>query len=145
MPEPIPTENDLSGLHARDGAADTAAEVVRHEEEVEVTRTVVARERFRVRKEIVTEEVQVTVALRREVLHIEPLPADAPGEPAASGQPVAQMQTEDLEVVLHAEVPVVSTEVRPVERVRIRRELVEEPTTVDASRRIEHVAVEQHP
>ena len=78
-------------------------------------------ERVRLRKEIVEEEVTVTVVLRHEELVIErePIkPGDAPPERAD-----APRLDEPMEIVLWAEEPVVTTRAVPAERVRIVRTL----------------------
>jgi hypothetical protein len=49
------------------------------------------------------------------------------------------------EIVLHAEKPVVTVEVVPVERVRLRTELVEGQQTVTEQVQRERIAVEQSP
>ena len=94
-----------------DGTA-ADAEVVLHEERVHVD---VVREAVRavVRRRIVTEVRTVEVTVRREVLEIEELP------PEPSSQPVASEPRQALTLVLSEEVPVVSLEVQPYERVTL--------------------------
>ena len=53
--------------------------MVRSEERVRVSTERVAARRMRVVKYVVTEEVQVTVPVRREEIRIEEVPADAAG------------------------------------------------------------------
>jgi uncharacterized protein (TIGR02271 family) len=93
----------------------------------------VAAGRVRLVKYVVTEEVQVTVPLRREEVRLEELPLEGEGEPAPLGEeeslvpPGAGSASRPGlpdEIVLHAERPVVSVEVVPVERVRLRTEEV---------------------
>lgn len=98
-------------------------------------------ERVRLRRQVVTEEVTVTVALRREELVIErePIAEDAVGlvpSPATLGD------GEDIVVVLHAEEPVIGRRVVPVERVRLRRDTVIEDHTVTESVRKERADVD---
>ncbi|WP_170977943.1 DUF2382 domain-containing protein [Blastococcus sp. CCUG 61487] len=107
---------------------------------------------MRVVRYVVTEEVQVTVPVRREEIRIEELPLDAPAaddtasalveegdalvpRPAAEGLPE--------EIVLHAERPVVLVEVVPVERVRLRTEVVGGTAEVTGAGQREQVALEQ--
>jgi uncharacterized protein (TIGR02271 family) len=118
-------------------------EVVVSEEQLAVDTRRVATERVRVRKAVVTEEVTVTVTLRREELVIERHPIDdGPGPATAGDEPVVGDGT-DLEFVLHTEEPVVTKRVVPVERVRLRRdELVEERRITDTVRK-ERVEVDQ--
>ena len=113
-------------------------EVVRSDEELVVGRVRVPTERVRVRKVVETEEVTVTVAVRREVLVVE-------REPLSGGEPLAGARADDapFELVLHAEEPVVSTRVVPVERVRVLKRAVAEERRVVDELRAEEVVLEQ--
>jgi Domain of unknown function (DUF2382)/PRC-barrel domain len=95
---------------------------------------------------VVTEEVQITVPVRREEVRVEQLPADAP-DPGAGESLVAADRPTGVpgEIVLHAEKPVVTVEVVPVERVRLRTELVEGRPTVSDQVQREPIAVEPTP
>ena len=79
-------------------------------------------QRVRVRKEIVEEQVTVTVTLRHEELVIEREPIK-PGDvsPETAGGP--RLDEPPIEIVLWAEEPVVSTRAVPVEKVRVLRTL----------------------
>jgi uncharacterized protein (TIGR02271 family) len=109
---------------------------------------VVETERFpaqhvRVRKEIVEEEVTVTVVLRHEELVIErePIkPGDVPAETA--GGP--RLDEPPVEIVLWAEEPVVSTRAVPTERVRVLRTLGSQQQDLTAQLRRERASFE-HP
>jgi stress response protein YsnF len=98
--------------------------------------------RVRVVKYVVTEEVQVTVPIRREEIRIEEVPLDA-GDGAALD--TARSSSLPEEIVLHTERPVVGVEVVPVERVRLRTELVTEQETVTGQVRREQVVVDHDP
>jgi uncharacterized protein (TIGR02271 family) len=122
--------------------------MTRTEEQLRVGTERVAARRVRVVKYVVTEEVQVTVPLRREEVRVEELPLE--GSPAPLGEEetlVAQGHTTTAglpdEIVLHAERPVVSVEVVPVERVRLRTEWVQEQRQVRDEVRRERVDVDQ--
>jgi uncharacterized protein (TIGR02271 family) len=111
----------------RDDAA--AGAMTRSEERLRVDTRRVADRRVRLVKYVITEEVQVTVPLRREEVRLEELPLE--GEPAPLGEDETLLhQGPDVapglpdEIVLHAERPVVSVEVVPVQRVRLRTEEV---------------------
>ena len=124
------------------------AEMVVSEEELDVTTEARPAERVRLRKQVVTEEVTVTVQVRREELVIErePIDRDGVGAPAAD----AFETTEETVIVLHAEEPVVGRRVVPVERVRLRRDMVVENVDIrEPVRReraeVEHIAIEQEP
>ena len=98
-------------------------EVVLHEERVHVDVERGA-ERAVVRRRIVTEVRTVEVTVRREVLEVEHLPAEGPVLPS-SGEPRTQ-----VELVLSEEVPVVTLQVQPYERVTVGVEMVTEQERV---------------
>lgn len=109
------------------------AEVVLHEERVHVD---VVREAVRavVRRRIVTEMRTVEVAVRREVLEVEHLPADGPA------LPVSHEPRETLTLVLSEEVPVVTMQVQPYQRVTLSVHPVsgeEQVTTTSGQERVE--------
>ena len=144
------TEQAAAGGHTvpvaavpRPQAATTDGAMTRSEEQLRVTTERYAAKRVRVVKYVVTEEVQVTVPIRREEIRIEELPL-GDDAPAAAGAPGA-VGTGGLPetIVLHTERPVVSTEVVPVERVRLRTEWVQEQTQVRDEVRRERVDVDQ--
>ncbi|WP_306212864.1 YsnF/AvaK domain-containing protein [Actinoplanes sp. RD1] len=83
--------------------------------------------RARLRKYVVTEDVQITVQVRREELRLERAPA---GGSAPVADPDVFGTLEEFggpdggvvfEITLHEERPVVTTEVVPVERVRLSK------------------------
>ncbi|MCX4231493.1 PRC and DUF2382 domain-containing protein [Streptomyces sp. NPDC020707] len=96
--------------------------------------------RARLRKYVVTEEVQQTVPLRHEEVRVvrEPI-TDANVGDALSG---AEISEAEHEVTLHAERPVVETETVPVERVRLSTEEVTEEETVTGQVRKERIAAD---
>ncbi|MFI2642946.1 DUF2382 domain-containing protein [Streptomyces sp. NPDC018610] len=76
--------------------------------------------RARLRKYVVTEEVEQTVPLRHEEVRVEREPiTDANRDAALSGPEIGEAEHE---VILHEERPVVETEAVPVERVRLTTE-----------------------
>lgn len=107
-------------------------------------------ERVRIRREVITEEVTVTVSVRREVLRIERQPVDSPvgadrATPDASSAAPALTGSAPLEVLLSAERPVVAVEVAPYERVRlgVRAVATTTPVCVDLHREVadvEHIS-----
>jgi uncharacterized protein (TIGR02271 family) len=118
-------------------------EVVLTEEQLLVDTERVPAQRVRVRKEIVEEEVTVTVTLRHEELVIEREPI-APGDvsPETAGGP--RLDEPPIEIVLWAEEPVVSTRAVPTERVRVLRTLGSEQQDLTAQLRRERASFE-HP
>ncbi|MEV5431958.1 PRC and DUF2382 domain-containing protein [Streptomyces sp. NPDC052701] len=96
--------------------------------------------RARLRKYVVTEEVQQTVPVRREEVRVEREPiTDANRDAAMSGPDISEAEHE---VVLHEERPVVETETVPVERVRLSAEERTEEETVRGQVRKEELDTE---
>jgi uncharacterized protein (TIGR02271 family) len=124
------------------GTADRAADdaMTRSEEEMHVGVEQLQTGKARLRKYVVTEEVQQTIPLRHEevVLEREPV-TDANRDAALSGPEITEAEHE---VTLHAERPVVETEVTPVERVRLGTEEVTDEETVRGRVRKERIEAE---
>jgi stress response protein YsnF len=117
---------------------DTDYVMTRSEEQLTVGTEVLETGRARLRKYVVTEQVQVTVTVRREELRIErePIPDGLRGlveDPDVFG-PAEVFESADggviYEVTLHEERPVVGTEIVPVERVRLRKVVHTDQQTV---------------
>jgi stress response protein YsnF len=126
------------------------AAMTRSEEQLRVRREQVAATRLRLVKYVVTEEVQVTVPLRREEVRLEEVPLDAPdpgpGESlAADGGYAAAGQRTGLpdEIVLHREEPVIGVRVVPAERVRLRTDVVEGRAQVSGQVQREQIVVDE--
>ena len=120
-----------------DAAGTTAAALTRSAEQLRVSTEWVGTERVRLRKVIVTEQVTVTVPVSHEEIRVEREPLDAEttdGPMSAPAEPGTQH-----EIVLHAQRPVVTTEVVPVERVRVSTAVVSGQTTVTESLREERI------
>jgi uncharacterized protein (TIGR02271 family) len=118
-------------------------EVTLTEEQLVVETERVPAQRVRVRKEIVEEEVTVTVMLRHEELVIEREPIK-PGEAPPETADGPRLDEPPLEIVLWAEEPVVSTRAVPTERVRVLRTLGSEQQDLTAQLRRERASFE-HP
>ncbi|MFE6287245.1 DUF2382 domain-containing protein [Streptomyces sp. NPDC057877] len=96
--------------------------------------------RARLRKYVVTEEVETTVPLRHEEVRVEREPiTDANRDAALSGPEISEAEHE---VTLHEERPVVETEAVPVERVRMTTDERTEEETVRGRVRKEHIEAE---
>ncbi|MGY1601941.1 DUF2382 domain-containing protein [Geodermatophilus sp. SYSU D00815] len=139
-----------TGQDVAEPAPPAGGGMVRSEERLRVGTEQVAARRVRLVKYVVTEEVQITVPVRREEIRVEEVPLDGaqpgPGEslvetPAAAGGPGGR--DDDLEIVLHAERPVVGVEVVPTERVRLRTELVQGQEQVTGQVQREQIVVDQ--
>ncbi|GHD95763.1 DUF2382 domain-containing protein [Streptomyces naganishii] len=99
--------------------------------------------RARLRKYVVTEEVEKTVPVRHEEVRVEREPiTDANRDAALSGPEISEAEHE---VVLHEERPVVETEAVPVERVRLTTEEHTEQETVRGRVRKERIKGEAEP
>jgi Domain of unknown function (DUF2382)/PRC-barrel domain len=126
--------------------------MTRSEEQLRVGTERVATTRARLVKYVVTEDVQITVPIRREEIRIEQVPIDtedgAWGGESLEGVPTTTgTEARDGlpgEIILHTERPVVTVEVVPVERVRLRTELVQGQETVTEQVQREQIAVDQH-
>jgi uncharacterized protein (TIGR02271 family) len=111
--------------------------MTRSEEELRVGKTQRERGRARLRKYVVSEQVQQTVPVQREEVRIEREPiTDANIDRATDGPEISD---EEHEVVLHEEEPVVEKRAVPKERVRLDRETVVEDETVSEELRKEHI------
>jgi stress response protein YsnF len=155
--EPVRTDDRQVGMGPRHAApADTVdaderpsdGAMTRSEEQLRVGTERVATTRARLVKYVVTEEVQITVPIRREEIRVEQVPLDAVDEPGDSLVPAETAGgTAGLpaEIVLHTERPVVSVEVVPVERVRLRVDVVEGQETVTGQVQREQIVVDETP
>jgi len=126
-PEPVPEPEPV------------AEEVVLSEEQLVVETERVPAQHVRVRKEIVEEEVTVTVILRHEELVIEREPI-APGEVPAETAGGPRLDEPPIEIVLWAEEPVVTTRAVPTERVRVLRTLGSQQQDLTAQLRRERAS-----
>jgi stress response protein YsnF len=100
--------------------------MTRSEEQLRVGTETVVVGQARLRKVVVTEQRTITVALRHEeyVLEREPLTTGVPLDPGEDpfpplGSPDGTGVDGGVAVVLHAERPVITTEIVPVERIRL--------------------------
>ena len=125
--------HDASGPDADDA-------MTRSEEELHVGTTQRESGRVRLRKYVVTEEVQRTVPVRREEVRVEREPiTDESRDRAMSG---ADISESEHEVVLHEEEPVVEKRVVPKERVRMDTETHEDQREVSEDVRKEQIEVD---
>ena len=100
-------------------------EVVRSEQRIRVATEPVPRTRVVLRKIVVTEQRTITVPVRREEVRLV-------REPIVDGEPVpgAVLEESEHEFVLHEERVVVTTEVVPIERIRLVHEAITEEREV---------------
>ena len=114
--------------------------MTRSEEEIRVGTTQRERGRVRLRKYVVTEEVQQTVPVQREEVRIEREPiTDANVDQAMAGPEISE---EEHEVVLHEEEPVVEKRTVPKERVRLDKDVRTEEAQVSEEVRKERIEAE---
>jgi len=118
---------------------DPADEVVLTEEQLVVDTERVPAQHVRVRKEIVEEEVTITVVLRHEELVIEREPI-TPGDVPAQTAGGPRLDEPPIEIVLWAEEPVVTTRAVPTERVRVLRTLGSQQQDLTAQLRRERAS-----
>ena len=111
--------------------------MTRSEEQVRVGTEKVETGRARLRKYVVTENVQHTVPVSHEEVRVEREPiTDANFGAATDGPAISE---EEHELTLHAERPVVQKEAVPVERVRIDTDTVTENQAVNEQVRKERI------
>lgn len=160
VPEPVAERGVEPAGHEQPPAAPGAdgGGMVRSEEQLRVDTEQVRTTRFRLVKYVVTEDVQITVPIRREEIRVEEVPLDAAegdggegllshGDLAETERPGRHTAPDDgqlpEEIVLHTERPVISMEVVPTERVRLRREIVQGQETVTGQVAREQIVVDE--
>ena len=127
------TGHDVSG-------PTTDEAMTRSEEELRVGTAERESGRVRLRKYVVTEQVQQTVPVRREEVRVEREPiTDGNVDQALDGPAISE---EEHEVVLHEEEPVVEKRVVPKERVRLEKDSVTEDAQVSEEVRKERIEAE---
>ncbi len=132
---------DRSGTVGHDTSGPTTDDAMtRSEEELRVGTERQEAGRARLRKYIVTENVETTVPVQREEVRIEREPiTDANLGNAMDGPALSE---EEHEVVLHEERPVVEKEVVPQERVRLDKEVTTEQHRVTEQVQKEQIEIE---
>jgi uncharacterized protein (TIGR02271 family) len=129
-----PVGHDTSGP-----TTDTA--MTRSEEELVVGKARRETGRARLRKYVVTENVETTVPVRREVARLEREPVtDANVDAATDGPAISE---EEHEVVLHEEQAVVDKQAVPKERVRLDKETTVDEQQVSDTIRKEQIDVDE--
>ena len=140
-------EFDYDGDFDRDGGREpvgrdtsgptTDDAMTRSEEELSVGKTSRETGRARLRKYVVTENVQTTIPVQREEVRLEREPiTDANVGQAMDGPAISE---EEHEVTLYAEEPVVEKRAVPKERVRLDKETVTEERHVSEEVRKEQI------
>jgi uncharacterized protein (TIGR02271 family) len=139
-PEPEPTPETEPTVPLSE-PVDTGEEVMLSEEQLVVETERVPAQHVRVRKEIVEEEVTLTVVLRHEELIIEREPI-TPGEVPAQTAGGPRLDEPPIEIVLWAEEPVVTTRAVPSERVRVMRTLGSQQQDITTQLRHERASLD---
>lgn len=137
----LPTGHQERGTVGHDTSGPTTDEAMtRSEEELAVGKRQVETGRVRLKKYVVTENVETTVPVQREEVRLEREPiTDANLDAATDGPAISE---EEHEVVLHAEEPVVDKRVVPKERVRLDKDQVTEERQVSEEVRKEQIEAE---
>ena len=130
---------NLDDLAAGADSVTSDRAMTRSEEQLKVGLQARPTTRAVLRKYIVTEEVTRTFTVRREEVRLEQIPVTDDGAGYPAGSPLAP---EEFEFVLHEERPVITTEVVPVERVRLRKEVVTDYVEVSDQLRKEQFDVD---
>jgi stress response protein YsnF len=121
----------------RESAGPTDEAMTRSEERMRVGTERREAGRARLRKYVVTEEVQQTVPVSHEDVRVEREPITEDNRDQAMAGP--EITEAEHEVILHEEKPVVETKVEPVERVRLTTEERTEEETVKGKVRKERI------
>lgn len=132
-----PASTETGGPGHDTSGPNTDDAMTRSEEQVRVGTQNVETGRARLRKYVVTENVQQTVPVSHEEVRVEREPITEENIGAATDGPA--ISEEEHEVTLHAERPVVQKEAVPVERVRLDTDTVTEHETVNESVRKEQI------
>ena len=137
---PHSTSEDQGAVGHDTSGPTTDSAMTRSEEQLRVGTASEEAGRVRLRKYVVTENVQQTVPVQREEVRIErePITGDNVGD-AMDGPAISE---EEHEVVLHEERPVVEKQAVPVERVRLDKETVTDQAQVSEEVRKEHIDVD---
>ena len=131
------SETDTGTVGHDTSGPTTDQAMTRSEEELAVGTTRRETGRARLRKHVVTENVETTVPVQREEVRIEREPiTDANAGDALDGPEISE---EEHEVVLHAEEPVVEKRVVPQERVSLQKDTHTEQQTVQDEVRKERI------
>jgi uncharacterized protein (TIGR02271 family) len=132
---------DNGGTVGHDTSGPTTDEAMtRSEEELKVGKADRESGRARLRKYVVTEEVQQTVPVRREEVRLEREPiTEGNADQALDGPEISE---EEHEVVLHEEEPVVEKRTVPKERVRMEKDAVTDEAQVSEQVRKEQIEAE---
>ena len=130
-----------NGTVGRDVSGPTTDEAMtRSEEELRVGKADREVGRARLRKYVVTKEVQQTVPVRREEVRVEREPiTDGNVDQALDGPEISE---EEHEVVLHEEEPVVEKRTVPKERVRMEKDAVTDEAQISEELRKEQIEAE---
>jgi uncharacterized protein (TIGR02271 family) len=132
---------DRPGTEGYDVSGPTTDEAMtRSEERMHVGTERVETGRARLRKYIVTENVQTTVPVSREEIRVEREPITDSNRGQAMSGP--ELSEEEHEVTLTAERPVIGKETVPVERVRLGKETTTEQRQVSDQVRKEEIEVD---
>src|SRR5437763_3168640 len=136
--DPVTAANDHGITNGRDVSGPTTDEALtRSEEELHIAKTQQERGRARLRKHVVTEQVQTSVPLQREEVRLEREPiSDANVDQALDGPEISE---EEHEIVLHEEQPVVEKRTVPKERVRLAKDTVTDERQVSEQVRKEQI------
>jgi uncharacterized protein (TIGR02271 family) len=121
-------------------AGRTDEAMTRSEERMNVGTATEQTGRARLRKYVVTEDVQQSVPVSREEVRVEREPVTEADRGAAMSGP--DISEAEHEVTLHEERPVVEKETVPVERVRLAKERISGEETVSGDVRKERIEAE---
>lgn len=135
------TEPERGERFGRDTSGPTTDDAMtRSEEELQVGKSRRESGRARLRKYVITEQVETTIPVQREEVRVEREPITRENVGRATSGP--EISEEEHEVVLHEEEPVVGKRTVPKERVRMDKDVVTEERGVSEEVRKERIEAE---
>lgn len=116
--------------------------MTRSEERLNINKKKQEVSRIRLKKYIVTEDVHVTVPVEREVFRLEREPITDDNRDQALDGP--ELSEEEHEIILSKEVLDIQKKTVPVERIKLRKDIVTEEENVNETVRKERIDAEGH-
>jgi len=128
--------NEDNLYRGRRSDSDTGTTIPVIEEEMQVGKREVDKGGIRLRTRVVEDEVKENINLREEKVHVERTPVDRPAN-------VTDLKEEQVEIIEHAEVPVVSKEARVVEEISLNKEVTQKEEAITGTVKSTEVDIER--
>ena len=128
--------NEDNLYRSRDAGTNAGTTIPVIEEELQVGKREVEKGGIRLRTRVVEDQVKENINLREEKVHVERVPVDRPANPS-------DIREQQVEVVEHAEVPVVAKEARVVEEISLNKEVTQKEESIKDTVRNTEVDIER--